>query len=420
MRIKNTFAWVLTVCLCFFTIAAPTSAYASTLTAAPAPSIIMTGTKVAAPARYTVAQMKAVADADVLAPSGYNSSWVYKHSVLDSSGNCRIYTSSGVLLVAIFRATHATLSTGNSTTFTAGDGASKTYPYNPGSDALSTERFVYGITYDTPEGIPHGSPLIAWSSSYVTLGTAAPVTKVASSQLPMLLVGQLNDSDVNAPYLFNSSGGPTTITVGAPDTSVVLTVNGKAYTALDLLKKAAVTGNFTYSAAGGSKTDYVEGVSLASLLSGVADTDVVTFTAANGANATSYTMTKAQLVAAHAVLAYGAGTKANLLTPVSAGTGYGPSPTLYLDGKAPIEHIDGVKSAPVKNGGTTGQGGGSETPGKNQAKTTASPANPVITNSSSLPASGDNTTFGLAMPAGLCVIAAMITLIARRRIWSRL
>ncbi|MCL2655746.1 MAG: LPXTG cell wall anchor domain-containing protein [Coriobacteriia bacterium] len=420
MKLKRMFTGILAACLCLATVVAPVSANAGTLKPAPTPVIFVTGTEVAAPARYTVAQMKALADVNAASAyyPQYDSSWVYKHSVLDSSGNCRIYSSTGVSLWTLIGNSQSPgLSSGDSITFTASDGTSKNYPYDPGSDALATERFVYGVTYVTPETLPHGVPLIAWSSSYVTLGSANPATKVASSQLPMLLVGQLTDTDVNSPYLFNSSGGATTITVGAPDNSTVLTVNGKAYTALDLLKKAAVTSSFTYSAAGGSKTDYVEGVSLASLLSDVADTATVTFTSADGSKTTTYTMTKAQLVAANAVLAYAVGTNANYQAPVSGGKGYGPSPTLYLDGKAPVTHISVVKSTPAKSTGSTSKKKTTQPPSKNQKSTPSSSVKAAPTSApASLPKTGDsNASLSLALSGVLCAGVAAAIIAARRR-----
>jgi len=346
MRLKKFVAGIMAVALWAMVIAPSAPAYASTLTAAPAADVIISGTGVSAPARYTLADIEALSPST---PTTFSSRNDY--------GFFRTYTAYGVSLATLLSTSGGSLSSPISVI--AGDGFEIDFNGTSGEPLLSQTRYdfpnansgaidgsnhwVSGQGSPYTDGAVAVDPMLSWSGTYVTAdpGSDPAQTPIAVTSQPRVIMGQLDPQDYNTSKFVQTSGGTTQIVVGAQNTTPVVTINGTSYSSQQLLGLPAVTGNFTYDTSSGSKTDAVEGVSLASLLSGVADSDTVTFTAWDSATYSTdgYTMTKAQLVADNAVLAYAVNG-----SPVKNAT-YGPSPTLYLDGMKPAKNIMDVTSA---------------------------------------------------------------------------
>jgi len=340
------------VCLSASLIAVAAPAYADTLSPAPAPSVIVSGTGVTKPARYTLADLQTLAGADATKSYTYSSRNDYDFY--------RTYTASGVSLSTVLAASGATLD--SSITLVAGDGMSLTFAGTTGDmPALSQTRYCFpnansgdvdasnhwvsGQGSPYTDGAEEVDPILSWSATYVTAdpGSSPTQTPITVTNQPRLLIGQLDPQDYNTAKYLQTTGGTTQIIVGAPDNTTALTVGSTTYTAQKLLSMDAVTANFSYvNNQAITKTDATMGVPLASLLTSVGDDDMVSFdTTDHFETIGDYSMTKAELIAKHAVLAYAKANAGDPLAPV------GPNPTLYVDGMMPAKFLNTVTITPA-------------------------------------------------------------------------
>ena len=130
----------------------------------------------------------------------------------------------------------------------------------------------------------------------------ATMNEEADEQSLRLFVGQTSLDDVNT-SLYNRN--VSKIVAGDAIEGVDLTVLGVEYARADLLLMPRAEWSYTYLGQGGERTDTVRGVPMAELLADVSDEAVIKFqTLDNWARAAEYTMSKAELAAKNAILAY--------------------------------------------------------------------------------------------------------------------
>lgn len=197
-------------------------------------------------------------------------------------------------------------------------------------------------------------------------------TAVAAGDGPLILmVGQQNVWEQNNP-LFNKTASK--ILIGSELTETPITIDGTAKTRSEILMMGRADRTYTYSTQGGSNTDYVRGVPLATLLSAYGDNDVISFTAADGYDMSSASITIGDAKTKNYLLAYEKGSSSTDLRGIyetarndATICGYF---TLYGDEARPSKLINGITVTPasgidfsnsaykhITNGNITGQTG---------------------------------------------------------------
>ena len=152
--------------------------------------------------------------------------------------------------------------------------------------------------------------ILAWKTANNSKGPnddadilAAPEADKMIDQEPLQLqAGQLEVKDVNN-GLYNSKVNK--LFAGEALTVKPITVLGTSYARGDILLKPRAERDYTYATKDGERTDKARGVPLAVLLADLSDETAIEFkTADNYAGITAYNMTKGELTAKNAIIAY--------------------------------------------------------------------------------------------------------------------
>ncbi|MCL2678570.1 MAG: hypothetical protein FWE85_05920, partial [Clostridiales bacterium] len=320
---------------------------------------------------YTMTELRAMMDPNY-----------YTYSSINTQLTKRYYKARGVLLSTLFAGTAFMPEKYNDYTVKAlaSDGYSATLDPSVSSVAggssttqgFGAARYCYPhFAAATPnaEGAIPVPVMLALESVYATAPTVpADAQVVSDTSAPRLIIGQLSTEDQNNP-VFNQN--VQKLLVGA-ELPAILNAGGKTYTRAELLLQPRISGNYTYSGSGGSRTDYVMGVPLYLLLAGYGDNDEVEFVSADGYANPKVTVGEIRSAANEYVLAYAVGTSAADLTGIYDTArndanihGY---LTVYTQGKTPVKMITEIKvtsksgidfaASPFKhinNGGITGQ-----------------------------------------------------------------
>ncbi|MDR0469738.1 MAG: S-layer homology domain-containing protein [Peptococcaceae bacterium] len=274
------------------------------------------------------------------------------YSSLNSFNTKRIYMGEGVDAAALLALSGYTADMGGNLIFLASDNYAANFnssvPLNAGRNYYPN----FGVADGEDAGAEPVSALLAWKTGSIDapMGSALP-NMVAESPL-RLLVGQAGLADPNN-VLFNLR--LAAIRAGDAITEQPIDVLGSAYTRAELLMKPRAERIYTYPSSDGERNDRVRGVPFAALLDGLSDSAVIEFCAADGYDMSAYDMTKGDLVAQNAILAYevrdtddqrweGIYSTAKPSAPNPSGVGYF---TLYVDGMAPGKMIDAIREAPI-------------------------------------------------------------------------
>ena len=184
----------------------------------------------------------------------------------------------------------------------ASDGYAGTYN-------MEEERYFYPNFADEDDSDAElVKPMLAWKN--VDNRDDPPVqpepfetmNEEADGQSLRLLVGQISVDEVNSRYYTQNVNK---VIVGEAIEDVDLTVLGTEYTRADVLLMPRAQWEFIYTTRGGDRADTVRGVPLAELLKDVGDDVVISFSTYDNWNGISdYIMTKGELIARNAMLAY--------------------------------------------------------------------------------------------------------------------
>ncbi len=251
--------------------------------------------------------------------------------------------------------------------------------YFPNINELSVSLDVYGdYTYSNEDAAAMGAEsaktILAWERGGdrgFPETVPGSTDALGADEALLLMVGQQNVWEQNNP-LFNKTVNK--VIVGEAVTVTPITIDGKAKTRGEILMMARADRSYTYTTKAGSQTDYARGVPMTVLLSNFEDDAVVSFTAADGYDMSTYTKTVGELIGANYMLAYEKGTSSSDLNAIfstaksdSGITGYF---TLYGDGASPGKMINSISVTPasgidftnskykhITNGGLTGQDG---------------------------------------------------------------
>ncbi|MCL1805709.1 MAG: hypothetical protein FWG28_06915, partial [Clostridiales bacterium] len=260
------------------------------------------------------------------------------YSSLNSAGTKRIYMGEGADAASLLALSDYTADTGGELTFFASDGYTVKFdsavPLNEGRQYFPN----LGMAEGEDEGAEAVGTLLAWQSGYVT---APGVPETMAAERPMrLLAGQTDLTNVNN-SLFNQQ--LRTIQAGDAVAEAAINILDTDYTRAEILMMPRAERAY------GSTT--VRGVPLSVLLNGLSDSAVIEFHTADDYDVAATGMTKAELIAANALLVY------ETLTD-SVWTGYyraqaqtGTYPAyfrLYADGLTAAHAIDAVSERPVE------------------------------------------------------------------------
>lgn len=173
--------------------------------------------------------------------------------------------------------------------------------------------------------------------------------QLLSDEKPLLLmVGQQNVYEQNNP-LFNKV--VQKVLFGAGLTATSITIDEKEYTRGEILLMERADRAYTYSTQGGEKTDYVRGVPLAVLLAGHEDGEIISFTAADGYDMSSASITVAEAIADNYILAYEKGTGisdlAGIFDTAKGNDSIKGYFSLYGDSIKPSKLIDSITVSPA-------------------------------------------------------------------------
>lgn len=154
---------------------------------------------------------------------------------------------------------------------------------------------------------------------------------VMTAMMPMLYAG-------NAVY------ADDTAVVASQETA--FTLDGKAYTRDQITAMESKEASFTYNTKKGEVTDYVKGVSIAELLKGYKDADIVTFSTADNYSVAASGKTVKELTDSNYILAYAAGASAAEMkdiynTAKGDDTVFGYF-TLYGDNDKPAKMVNSI------------------------------------------------------------------------------
>ena len=156
------------------------------------------------------------------------------------------------------------------------------------------------------------------------------------------------------PMLYTDSAVYAEDTAVTASQETAFTLDGKAYTRDQITAMESKEASFTYNTKKGEVTDYVKGVSIAELLKGYGDADVVTFSTADNYTVEASGKTVKELADSNYILAYAAGASAAEMkdiynTAKGDDTVFGYF-TLYGDNDKPAKMVNSitVKKAEVK------------------------------------------------------------------------
>ena len=272
------------------------------------------------------------------------------YSAINSSNTRRIYRSEGVDVSGLLALSKYT--GGGAVTTIASDG-------NRVSFDMDTPRYYFpniglgtfgGMNESNGAGGEPVTAMLAFRTARSDKGAGAaaevpliaPPAEAMQDQALQLQLGQLNVRDVNN-SLFN--GGVNKLLAGAEITGKPVTVLGTAYTRAQMMMMPRAEGIYTYISSGGERNDRVRGVPLEYLLGDIGGSTAIEFkTADNWGGITAYNMTKAELVAKDAVLAYemwnqASGEWEGVFSGSGSTRGYF---RLYLSGERPAQGISDI------------------------------------------------------------------------------
>ena len=174
---------------------------------------------------------------------------------------------------------------------------------------LEDDRYYYpNLADDDDSGAELVMPVLAWknvSSEEDKLELPAPFAtqkEAADDQSLRLLAGQLNVEDINSNLY---SRNVNKVIVGDAIEDVDITVLGEEYTRADIMLMPRAEWTYEYTTQAGDRSDTVRGVPLEELLKEVSDSTVIKFQSVDGwGGISNFTMTKSDLVAKNAILAY--------------------------------------------------------------------------------------------------------------------
>ena len=294
-------------------------AAAEELTGSQQPVLVVTGQGILEDGEYSAANVgneRAYTLAELME---LGANVVRRYSTINSAGTKRIYLAEGIDLKALL----GEFAEG-SVTIVASDGFSRTID-------LSQPRYYYPeLANDDEAGFEETECILAWKSAYLTAPEIPEVDQMEEHSL-RLFVGQANIADVNNSLLVSDV---TTVLIGDAIAETALTVFGKELTRAEILMMPRTEHVHMRVDSGGSNVETpVKGLLLAELLDTADDNDVISFaTVDEWDEITVYTMTKAELVARNAILAY-EHMSGDTWMPYYRSTDYGPGYfRLWVDG----------------------------------------------------------------------------------------
>ena len=322
---------------------------------------IYTATNVGLERSYTLGELKNIANADENASEDNQ----YLFSAINNSSTKSFYRGEGVRIDTLLALSGVDILPNLIKVRAADD---FTISFNP-----ETVRYFYPdiVSNNEDTGVPVPS-LITWAgtggrNTAPALTSPPPETAEDFAGLLGTMVGQLDVADINN-NLFSNASASQTIIAGNAISGAQITVNGTTYTRAEVLMMPRLAGSYTFSSSGGDRTDIVRGVPLSVLLEDFNYSDIIEFNAADGYDMSSYNMSKSELIAKNAILAYevfedgqwqGIYSTAKASAPNPSGIGYF---TLYANGITPGKMIDTISLKPstsnsykhITNGGQGG------------------------------------------------------------------
>ena len=257
------------------------------------PVLVITGQGIIDGGVYTadnVSNEKSYTLADLQALSGLTAENLY--SAINSSDTRRIFRSEGVDLAGLLELSGYS---GDSLSAVASDGYS-------GTIDLSSPRYYYpGVGTGDAAGETAVAPILAWGSARST-APEVPRPEAMQDQNLQVFIGQENVTDVNNSLFVGNVG---MLLAGDEITGQSIAILGTSYTRAQLLLMQRAEWSYTYITQGGDRTDLIRGVPLAVLLERLSDNALIEFQPADGwAGISAYSMTKGELIAKNAILAY--------------------------------------------------------------------------------------------------------------------
>ena len=241
------------------------------------------------------------------------------YSAINRVGTKYIYIAEGLDIAALLEKYP-----GSSVEVVASDG------FRRAIDFSVTRYFYPGIATDDETGGEAVEFMLAWKSASKTSeqsedGTIAPPTAGDMVDHPLrLMAGQADIADVNNSMFVSNA---CKLVVGDEVGADTLTALGSKLSRADVMLFPQAVHTYAYTTQSGERTTTVRGALMASLLADVADDAVVSFgTVDNYSRISEFTMTKAELAAGNAILAYEVmgddGGWESYLRPTDNGTGY--------------------------------------------------------------------------------------------------
>ena len=323
------------------------------------PVLIVSGDELIPEARYTmenISREKSYTLAELKALTTLYQENLY--STINSSAGKRIYRGQGVSLSGLLSLSGYALEADSPLAVLSG-------AFKPEGSAQNLPGFYFPNHATNSEiGKTPVEPILAWASAYLDAPSVPQTADLSALAAPTLMVGQRTINDVNNGFFVRDLD---TLRLGNELTVPLLSVGTSNYTRAQILRLPRAVGAYGYTGGGNPVNDTVRGVPIAELLPDYPDDYIVDFHAADNYAVPASGKTKAQLVAANALLAYeifDAGAWKGVYSEAKSNPEIKGYFTLYLDGATPGKMIDRITAqAPLKNNPykhiTNGGAGGS-------------------------------------------------------------